>query len=125
MVAATAVAGGALLVRRCFAQRAYSARGDPTQASGAETPMAAAAPQPPPGWGSKRVVICGGGVIGTSIAYHLALRGIKATVVDKKGLAPAASSKAGVCVRVCACAHVYVYVKKGTQSPIPWCWCWC
>ena len=42
-----------------------------------------------------RVVICGGGIIGTSIAYNLALRGIKPIVVDKAGIAHAASGKAG------------------------------
>lgn len=42
-----------------------------------------------------KVVICGAGVIGASIAYHLALRGIPATVVERTGVACAASGKAG------------------------------
>lgn len=41
------------------------------------------------------VVICGGGVIGASIAYHLALRGIGAHVIEPCGIACAASGKAG------------------------------
>jgi glycine/D-amino acid oxidase-like deaminating enzyme len=41
------------------------------------------------------VVICGAGVIGASIAYYLALRGIGATVVERAGVACAASGKAG------------------------------
>jgi len=41
------------------------------------------------------VVICGAGVIGASIAYHLALRGIGATVVERAGVACAASGKSG------------------------------
>jgi glycine/D-amino acid oxidase-like deaminating enzyme len=42
-----------------------------------------------------RVLICGGGAIGASIAYFLASRGIAATVVERAGVACAASGKAG------------------------------
>jgi glycine/D-amino acid oxidase-like deaminating enzyme len=42
-----------------------------------------------------RVLICGGGVIGASIAYFLSGRGIKATVIERTGLACAASGKSG------------------------------
>jgi glycine/D-amino acid oxidase-like deaminating enzyme len=42
-----------------------------------------------------RVLICGGGVIGASIAYFLSCRGVKATVIERTGLACAASGKAG------------------------------
>jgi glycine/D-amino acid oxidase-like deaminating enzyme len=41
------------------------------------------------------IVICGGGVIGASIAYFLARRGIAATVVERAALANAASGKSG------------------------------
>src|SRR5438067_2831268 len=41
------------------------------------------------------VVICGGGVIGAATAYFLSLRGVKATVIERTGLACAASGKAG------------------------------
>ena len=44
---------------------------------------------------SSRVVICGAGVIGASIAYHLALRGIACTVVERAAVACAASGKSG------------------------------
>jgi glycine/D-amino acid oxidase-like deaminating enzyme len=44
---------------------------------------------------TKKVVILGAGVIGTSIAYHLALKGVQATLIDRAGLCPAASGKAG------------------------------
>jgi glycine/D-amino acid oxidase-like deaminating enzyme len=44
---------------------------------------------------SPRVVICGAGVIGASIAYYLALRGIPATMVERTGVACAASGKSG------------------------------
>jgi glycine/D-amino acid oxidase-like deaminating enzyme len=42
-----------------------------------------------------RVLICGGGVIGASIAYFLGCRGVAATVIERVGLAAAASGKAG------------------------------
>ncbi len=41
------------------------------------------------------VVICGGGVIGASIAYFLSLRGVEVTVVERSGVACAASGKSG------------------------------
>jgi len=41
------------------------------------------------------VLICGGGVIGASIAYFLSRRGVKATVIEGTGLACAASGKSG------------------------------
>lgn len=41
------------------------------------------------------VVICGGGVIGTAIAYYLAKKGVKSTVIDRSGIAAAASGRAG------------------------------
>src|SRR5947208_13724506 len=41
------------------------------------------------------VLICGGGVIGASIAYFLCCRGVRATVIERTGLACAASGKAG------------------------------
>jgi glycine/D-amino acid oxidase-like deaminating enzyme len=42
-----------------------------------------------------RVLICGGGVIGASIAYFLSRRGVEATVIERVGLASAASGKSG------------------------------
>ena len=45
----------------------------------------------------RRIVVCGGGIIGTSIAYYLTTRtGCKnVLLVDRVGIAPAASGKAG------------------------------
>src|SRR5207244_13238086 len=40
-------------------------------------------------------LICGGGVIGASIAFFLSCRGVKATVIERTGLACAASGKSG------------------------------
>jgi glycine/D-amino acid oxidase-like deaminating enzyme len=42
-----------------------------------------------------RVLICGGGVIGASIAYFLSRRGVAATIIERARLACAASGKAG------------------------------
>jgi glycine/D-amino acid oxidase-like deaminating enzyme len=42
-----------------------------------------------------RVLICGGGVIGASIAYFLSRRGVEAIVIEREGLASAASGKGG------------------------------
>ncbi len=42
-----------------------------------------------------RVLICGGGVIGAAIAYFLSCRGVEATVIERTGLACAASGKSG------------------------------
>jgi glycine/D-amino acid oxidase-like deaminating enzyme len=42
-----------------------------------------------------RVLICGGGVIGVSIAYFLSCRGVAATVIEGTGVAGAASGKSG------------------------------
>ena len=42
-----------------------------------------------------RVLICGGGVIGASIAYFLSRRGIECVVIERTGIANAASGKSG------------------------------
>jgi len=42
-----------------------------------------------------KVVICGGGVIGASIAYYLSQRNFDAVVVERTGVANAASGKSG------------------------------
>src|SRR5271156_386035 len=42
-----------------------------------------------------RALILGGGVVGTSIAYRLASRGANVTVIERSGIACAASGKAG------------------------------
>jgi len=41
------------------------------------------------------VLICGGGVIGTSVAYFLARRGVRSTVIEHSAVACAASGKSG------------------------------
>lgn len=44
---------------------------------------------------SKRVVVCGGGVIGVCTAYFLAKKGVSVTLVEQSAVACAASGKAG------------------------------
>eukprot|EP00879_Flechtneria_rotunda_P003899 GHRR01004139.1.p2 GENE.GHRR01004139.1~~GHRR01004139.1.p2 ORF type:complete len:358 (+),score=109.03 GHRR01004139.1:58-1131(+) len=43
----------------------------------------------------KKVVICGGGIIGAATAYYLAQLGVGATVIERETIAAAASGKAG------------------------------
>ena len=40
-----------------------------------------------------RVLICGGGVIGASLAYFLSRRGVQVVVIERTGVACAASGK--------------------------------
>jgi len=42
-----------------------------------------------------QVVVCGAGIIGASVAYYLAKRGVRCTVVERCSPACAASGKAG------------------------------
>jgi len=43
----------------------------------------------------RHVVVCGAGVVGASVAYFLALRGVAVTVVERSAVACAASGKSG------------------------------
>jgi glycine/D-amino acid oxidase-like deaminating enzyme len=43
----------------------------------------------------RRVIVCGAGVIGASVAYFLACRGVAVTVVERSDVASAASGKSG------------------------------
>jgi len=43
----------------------------------------------------RHVIVCGAGVVGASIAYFLARRGVAVTVVERSGVACAASGKSG------------------------------
>jgi glycine/D-amino acid oxidase-like deaminating enzyme len=43
----------------------------------------------------RHVVVCGAGVIGASVAWYLARRGARVTVVERSGVACAASGKSG------------------------------
>ncbi|KAF5197658.1 Fad-dependent oxidoreductase family protein [Thalictrum thalictroides] len=44
---------------------------------------------------NKRVIVCGGGVIGVCTAYFLAKKGASVTLIEKSSVACAASGKAG------------------------------
>eukprot|EP00172_Hildenbrandia_rubra_P001843 Plantae.Rhodophyta-Hildenbrandia_rubra.ctg246.p1 GENE.Plantae.Rhodophyta-Hildenbrandia_rubra.ctg246~~Plantae.Rhodophyta-Hildenbrandia_rubra.ctg246.p1 ORF type:complete len:375 (+),score=63.82 Plantae.Rhodophyta-Hildenbrandia_rubra.ctg246:5239-6363(+) len=52
-----------------------------------------------------KVVIVGGGVIGASVAYHLALRNVASTIIEKSSIACAASGKAGGFLALDWCDH--------------------
>jgi glycine/D-amino acid oxidase-like deaminating enzyme len=41
------------------------------------------------------IVVVGGGIIGASIAYHLSLRGVACTIIERSAVGAAASGKAG------------------------------
>jgi glycine/D-amino acid oxidase-like deaminating enzyme len=43
----------------------------------------------------RRVIVCGAGVMGASVAYFLARRGVAVTIVERVGVACAASGKSG------------------------------
>jgi glycine/D-amino acid oxidase-like deaminating enzyme len=43
----------------------------------------------------RHVVVCGAGVVGASVAYFLARRGVRVTLVERSGVACAASGKSG------------------------------
>src|SRR5256884_200097 len=43
----------------------------------------------------RHVIVCGAGVVGASVAYFLARRGVAVTVVERSGVACAASGRAG------------------------------
>src|SRR5882724_283587 len=43
----------------------------------------------------RHVIVCGAGVMGASVAYFLACRGVAVTVVERSGVACAASGKSG------------------------------
>jgi glycine/D-amino acid oxidase-like deaminating enzyme len=43
----------------------------------------------------RHVVVCGAGVVGASVAYFLARRGVGVTIVERSGVACAASGKSG------------------------------
>ena len=43
----------------------------------------------------RHVVVCGAGVIGAAVAYFLARRGVSVTVMERLGVACAASGKSG------------------------------
>ena len=42
---------------------------------------------------SGRVVICGAGIIGSAIAYYLSLKGVRSLLIERSGVACAASGK--------------------------------
>lgn len=78
--------GAALVTLFCTSARAYRV----SMVTGSPSGGASAAAKP-----KERVVICGGGIIGASIAYQLTLRGYEPVVIEREEIAAAASGKAG------------------------------
>src|SRR6267142_4667001 len=56
----------------------------------------------------RRVVVCGAGVMGASVAYFLARRGVAVRVVARTGVACAASGKSGGFLALDWCANTEV-----------------
>ena len=52
----------------------------------------------------RHVIVCGAGVMGAAVAYYLARRGVAVTVVERSGVACAASGKSGGCTQPCHAA---------------------
>lgn len=48
---------------------------------------------------SQNFFICGGGIMGSAMAYYLALKGVPVTIVEQTSIACAASGKAGITVQ--------------------------
>ncbi|GAB0491086.1 hypothetical protein MMPV_002334 [Pyropia vietnamensis] len=65
----------------------------PPLPSTASNLMASRTPSPP--WDDPPIVIVGAGVMGAATAYYLARDGLRATVVERVGVAAGASGKAG------------------------------
>jgi alkyl hydroperoxide reductase subunit AhpF len=63
----------------------------------------------------SRVIICGGGIIGTAVSYYLAKKGVMSTVVDRCGLAAAASGRAG--------AQELILLGASSAKPAQLQWC--
>ena len=64
-----------------------------------------------------RVLICGGGVIGASIAWFLAKRGAEPVVIERTGLANAASGKSGGFLALDWCDGTRLRPSRGEASP--------
>src|SRR5205085_11636555 len=59
---------------------------------------------PAPVTAPQHVVVCGAGVIGAAVAHFLSLRGARVTVVDRTGVACAASGASGGLIALDWCA---------------------
>ena len=53
-----------------------------------------------------RVVICGGGIIGSAIAYYLAVKGVAATVVERAFIACASSGTTSILLHIKSSCHL-------------------
>src|SRR5258708_1950223 len=67
----------------------------------------------------RRVVVCGAGVMGASVAYFLAHRGVAVTVVERSGVACAASGKSGGFLALDWCDGTPLGPRARPTSPLP------
>ena len=56
----------------------------------------------------RHIIVCGAGVVGASVAYFLARRGVRVTVIERTGVACAASGKSGGFLALDWCDHTVV-----------------
>ena len=68
----------------------------------------------------RRIVICGGGAIGTAIAYFTSRGGARSTVIERHAVAGAASGKSGgfLALDWCRAAHLIDW-HGGASSSMP------
>ena len=66
----------------------------------------------------RRVVVVGSGVVGSSIAYHLARRGVEVTVCEKEAPASGATSKSFAWINASAGKRPYHYYRLNRLSAL-------
>ncbi len=71
-----------------------------------------------PGKAPRRVVVVGSGIVGSSIAYHLARRGAEVTICEKEAPASGATSKSFAWINASAGKRPYHYYRLNRLSAL-------